>query len=38
LNAELDDADNLAKFFGVIKKFNGDVEIIGDRDERVPLK
>ena len=38
LNAELDDADNLAKFFGVIKKFNGNVEIIGDRDERVPLK
>lgn len=38
LNAELDDGDNLAMFFGVLKKFNGDVEITGDPEERVPLK
>ena len=38
LNAELDDADNLNKFFGVLKKFNGDIEISGDPEERIPLK
>jgi hypothetical protein len=38
LNAEFDDADNLAMFFGVLEKFNGGIEITGDREERVPLK
>lgn len=38
LNAELDDADNLAMFFGVLRKFNGNMDIIGDRTEREPLK
>ena len=27
LDAELDDGDNLSKFFGMLKKFNGNVEI-----------
>jgi hypothetical protein len=27
LDADLDDGDNLSKFFGLIKKFNGNVDI-----------
>lgn len=38
LNQDLDDADNLARFFGVITYFNDGMEINGDPDERVPLK
>ena len=38
LNAELDDGDNLSKFFGVMRKFNGDIEIYGDPYERESLK
>lgn len=38
LNAELDDGDELSKFFGVMRKFNGDMEITGDPYDRLSLK
>jgi hypothetical protein len=38
LEEDLDDADNLARFFGVITYFNDNLAIVGDPNERIPLK